>query len=374
MTGGYMKKLKDRIKLRDRDKYLLMIIAGILVLIVVFFGVFRNFHKKRAELKAQNAVLGQQNQLLLQLKNKSDKYKDDTTELKENSDDLTGRYPVYLQEEDFIEYIDEVEQMVKDTYFTYLSTPEASALEVEVPVREDLLAGTEDITGAIAANRFKNTGAYLDVTRLTLNRSQATVSFLTSYAGLKEIITDIVESDRPKDIANISVAYDEGFGLLNVSMTLEFYYMKGLDKNYEGPQTDVNSSGVENIFGTTETLERLQGGSSSSKSSADDSEEDEDTEDTEEAEEDEDEDAEDAEDISDEDDSEEDPVDEDEEDETSEDKTIIIDADAEGSTKSGSSSSGESRSDSESDSKASSRSGSGSAAESGSTADTGGHG
>ena len=128
-----MVNLKEQLKITDRQKHLLIIVLSLLVVLLVYLYGYKKIGDKTRVIEAQNVVLGQQNQLLLQLSNSADDYTNKRLDYNEATAELVERYPAFLQEEDMIVYVKELEEIIPDTYISYASTPETLAVPVEVP-------------------------------------------------------------------------------------------------------------------------------------------------------------------------------------------------------------------------------------------------
>lgn len=242
----------------EKDKNLLVILGGVLLLAGTYYYGYQNLTARTAETVTQNEILTQQTGLLQQLSANKQKYETDTQKFITDSKQLISRYPAAVHEEDEIMYADSLTESITGTYVSYAATPPGETLALQMPVREDLLVSSQDVTGAIRQNAYVPDGTVPDVTGYALCRSQSDMSFQTSYAGMKAVLNDITGSENVKGIDSITLAYDDSTGYLTGTVTVNFYSLSGTDRKYTEPKTDSAAHGTQNIFGTAQAVERVQ--------------------------------------------------------------------------------------------------------------------
>ena len=90
-----------------------------------------------------------------------------------------------------------------------------------------------------------------DGTRYYLYRYPVTISYTTTYQGLKQAINYINNYGERMTIDSVSVAFDESTGLLEGTMVLNLYTLSDSVKpHYTIPQISGIPIGNPNIFGT----------------------------------------------------------------------------------------------------------------------------
>ena len=88
--------------------------------------------------------------------------------------------------------------------------------------------------------------------KFTGMKSTVSISFKTTYEGLKKTIDFVNESSRRMTIGELNTTYDTATGNLTGSMTINMYMLtgSGVEKTYEPPAMDDIKTGRDNIFGT----------------------------------------------------------------------------------------------------------------------------
>lgn len=243
-----------------RDRNILLVVAGVLVVLAVYFFVFLNLQEKTEALKQENQILDDVIVKLKDLDKNREQYLADTEQFKEENQEIKEEFPAGMKEEDDILYINGLEGSLGEYYASALGMPSAVNYEAAYPVPEtinvdEMLAGTTTAatdTAAAADDTASTDGAVLSdasaYTDVKLYYVPVSTAFDVNYVSFKQLITAMAGDADKKSIEEVSLTYNEETGLLSGTMTSNFYYMQGTDEVYETPDVNGVSVGTSNPF------------------------------------------------------------------------------------------------------------------------------
>lgn len=241
-----------KIRITKREKNMLVILAGLLLVLLAYFYGYRILSEKTESIRRQNAVLNSQVQTLEMISQSKEQFISETELMQKDMEELMGSFPSDLIAEDIILYIKKLEQET-DSYVHNVTTPSKEYVDITASVQEDVLGSFEDITGAIRDYGFINDGRIPDTSVMQFAQVESEVSCSVSYQGLKEIIADITGSEDRKSIDNVSLVFNENTGDLAGSMTVTYYTLSGTGREYSKPSISGTAFGVDCIFGELRT-------------------------------------------------------------------------------------------------------------------------
>lgn len=213
---------------------------GLLGCIIVYMYVYQPCLKKADALKTSNATLSQR---VEQLRNFYDQMADNETKIQEMTADINRRlegFPSDVKEEDILYLaLRSWDESILVGYTGITVTPrEDFAL---IPAEVVQAAGIEGLTGDIS-----------------FIKRDVTYANITTYSQMKELIKLI--NANPEQLTIMSVAYAaseeperEALGLLEGSIDVTFYAVRGTGKEYVPREFAEFAVGLENLFGITET-------------------------------------------------------------------------------------------------------------------------
>lgn len=237
-------------KISERDKALLMIFGGVAIAGLTYYYGYYGLNEKRAVIEAENTTLRNQVQVLSSVAANKDTYEKDTDQYIVSTNKIMAGYPSKVTTADKILYTESLANILKPTYVYEAALTEPVAMDITAPEREDQLANAgTDVTGLIAQNQYSSDGTIPDVSVLMFYDSVEVMTFDTTYNGLKQIITNIVNNEDFKNITELNVSYDSSTGRLSGDMTIDYYYLEGTDKEYTVPSPGLINHGTDNIFG-----------------------------------------------------------------------------------------------------------------------------
>lgn len=229
---------------RRQLKLMVVLISLLLVAGSYFFG-FQRLNKKAEALKKENITLtSERNELLEKNRNKETMEEEiETMRVKYNS--LLDEFPSNLTQDKNIMFIYNLAKHAKMEVkvislgenelfyspFGYVSTPTEP---------------TADASGAAEITQATNSGELLGY------KTRVTISYSSSYDGLKQCINYINDYKDRMNVANFNAAFDQTSGILSGTMVIDFYALGGTDKPFEDAVIESVPIGTKNIFGTFE--------------------------------------------------------------------------------------------------------------------------
>lgn len=243
-----------KLKITKREKNMIVILVGILLVMASYYLGYRTFKSRTDILKQQNQILESQIQTLEGISAEKDAYVAKTEEMQTSMNAIIQKFPSNMISEDIILYMRNLEQKT-DSYVHNITTPAKQYVNITATEETDLLSSMEDVTGAIREYGFVNDGKVPDTRSMQLAQVESAVNCSITYKGLKDIVTDITENDNRKSIDNISLVFNENTGDLAGSMTVIYYTLSGTGREYLQPTITGTSHGIECIFGGLKTEE-----------------------------------------------------------------------------------------------------------------------
>jgi len=208
--------------LSNRDKALLLGLAGFLLAVAAYVLVFVPFSDKADVANSELEALKTREAELVELEQNMEVYQKQIQELTVEKEELIARFPADILPESEIMY--------------------AVELEERAPMKfSSLLYGTPTV---IAED---TTGTGLNACCIPMS-----MTYQTSYQGLKNAITYTLEKSDRMVIDAVTASYDGTTGNLIGNMTLNMYYVNGTGKTYVEPFVPDMPMGTGNIFGTIE--------------------------------------------------------------------------------------------------------------------------
>lgn len=216
-------------KLKKRDIYLLMILAGMLIALAAYQFVFVSYQEKSDALESANQSLQATVNELEALEARRQEFLDSTEEMKAECDRIVHLFNSENMMEDEIIYTYNMEQVVANDIAVETMT---LANPLEIPYSGILTVGDYQLVDE----------------GIRMYDSSMSFGFTTSYNGLKSIVKYLYNIPGRKALSMISVAPDED-GYLSCSATMDFYHLGGTEVPYVQPDIPAVVLGTDNIFG-----------------------------------------------------------------------------------------------------------------------------
>lgn len=246
-------------KISKRDKMLLLIVGGLVVVLCAYYFVFLNFQEKTEALEAENVVLEDVIVKLKDLDKNREQYLADTEKYTEDNERIKDEFPAGMEEEDDILYIDGLEGTLSEFYASSVGMPSSVGYELAYPAVETIsvdamLAGTATVTNEETATEEGTTTDGATLTADSMYPScqlwyvPVTTTYEVNYLSLKQLVKAVTDDSDKKSVEDISVTYNEENGILSGTLTSNFYYLSGTDEVYSTPDVAGVPVGTSNPF------------------------------------------------------------------------------------------------------------------------------
>lgn len=227
-----------------RDKKIVIVLLGAIVLALAFFFGHRPLKEKRDILNAENASLRDMYADLSMKAADADMYSKEIKQMNSKMEEIFVHYPSSLLTENEIMDAVSFETETK-SIISSLSISEPVAVEIgasesgEVQYAED---------GTPIENSAQATVPY------ELYNVATNITFEAGYEGMKQLIDIIATDSKKKSVGTLSAVFDNEQGKISGNMAYNTYFVNGLDKPYVEPTVPAIKHGTKNIFGTVDTV------------------------------------------------------------------------------------------------------------------------
>jgi hypothetical protein len=230
----------------------ILILLGIFILIISYYGIYITNQDKIDSLELEMVDMKSHLAKLEEFNGKKQFYLDETDRMNSEIDIIKSKFPADILPEDLIMYIKEVEDDY-DTNITNAVFSEKMTLnDLEMASVEDAASSTNETSSAsttastseASTTNDSNSGnpeGYKRMIYLTVQ---------SSYIGLKDLITHIINGNDKMVIESVSSNYDVNTGKISSEVTINCYYMTGTGREYEGSTIPKETMGKANIFNT----------------------------------------------------------------------------------------------------------------------------
>ena len=240
----------DFSSISNREKRMLLMLFGVLLMVVSYMLVFRPQMERASETAVQNEGLDTRLNELLSMAEKKDYYQRETQNMQEEIDTYCEKFPADIKEEDGIVLAQNIEKAAGITIDTVgtgvrLMVSEDGTVSEEADEQQQTLSEESTETQ-------KQTDDALVEDSPTLYRTQDTFSYKGSYENLKKAVTYINSQTGRMTVDSITMTFDSGTGGLTGTLTVNIYSMSGIGTQYHEPDAGTSIYGKKNLFGTLE--------------------------------------------------------------------------------------------------------------------------
>lgn len=214
-------------KISEKEKKLLIILAGIVLVFLVYRLIFTPLQDSNDSLQKQKADIQQQVKQMQGMVANKTSYESQTKKMQDEIKTIFDSIPSNLTAEDEILYGYSLEGKYNMS-ITSMSTPQA---ELVYTMNKD----------------GKNTK---DNGKLLYNVPVA-IACNVNYAGIKDYLRDLGKEKYSKSIDKVSLTFDKETGNLSGTFNVNMYYLLGSDRKYVPQTVDGVTLGTDNIFGAT---------------------------------------------------------------------------------------------------------------------------
>lgn len=248
-------------KISKRDAALLIGLAGILIIVAVYYFLYMPLDEKKIALEAENVTLQQRVDELQGMADNQEFYLTETARLTEESNAMMDQFPADIREEDMVMLAVTLQQSApwesvssiamtsaEERYVMGQKQAEEAAAEAAAAAAA-AEAGTAEATEPVMTEPVI-ADADMQAAVKTLYRRQAAITYQADYDGFKGSLDTIGRIPDRKTIDSVTAVYDVNTGILASTVNVNMYYITGTDKVYVAPQIPFIPQGTDNIFGT----------------------------------------------------------------------------------------------------------------------------
>ncbi|MCH5274830.1 MAG: hypothetical protein J1E65_03230 [Lachnospiraceae bacterium] len=210
---------------------LCVILLGGLLLIGVYFLVYKSYIDKAEDIERTNVALNKRVAELKEYYDNMDMYNTEIELMQTEIRNVLAQFPPDVREEDMIVLALNTIKTA-DVEYTNLNFGDREALR-SIPAETVQAAGMEELN--------------LDL--VFVERKSAYVNN-TVYQSLKDCINTINNSNNRLAITNITYSRDEETGELSGTIQVSFYSVLGTGREYEPQNLGSYTSGLSELFGT----------------------------------------------------------------------------------------------------------------------------
>ena len=263
-------------KVSMRDKKILLMFIGILVFFVGWYFGYRPQMEKADQIEDLNGASEEQLQDLLELAANKDFYVSETASIKDKISEYISEFPADVRPEDGIVLANKMENElgfqitnvgVGEKEFVvsmYGSSDEDLAQSQDQTMSEQANTQTQEQidniegTDSQAEEALQNASdaAVADQSSDSqvpvLYRTQVTLQFNGTYAGLKKAVLYVADQSGRMTLDNVNASYDTSTGNLTGTIIVNIFSMSGTERTYTEPDAGSVAYGTDNIFGTVE--------------------------------------------------------------------------------------------------------------------------
>ncbi|MDE6851925.1 MAG: hypothetical protein K2J67_05490 [Lachnospiraceae bacterium] len=231
----------NKVSISDRDKKVLYILAGIIILALAYFFGFQKMMESRTALVEENVTLETEVNTLLTMVASKAKVEAETQKFKADTEKILAEYPPELRTQDVIYQLDLLEQGVKGLL-----------LETESFTMNQIFfangALTEGTVQDVAETPTEASGAEAAPAQITGYRSDVTTNCRTNYKSLKQIIDFFNNNTNKMTIDTITISRAEGEKELTCNMGVIMYAIGGTEEVYQSPNVTNSQIGKGELF------------------------------------------------------------------------------------------------------------------------------
>lgn len=220
-----------KMQLQKKDIKLIIVMVGVLILVVAYFVVYRNYDQQTQDLQSQIDSLQPELQQLREYDEHKQEYLDGTEAYKENMKSIMSSLPTSVWTEDQIMLARRMEEDL------------------------DITDTSESFTDPIVVTQFKGTPLddidnYNDQVDMTSNKYQMTLAADMDYSQMKDFLDYVYDEDYMTGLDSVNMSYDAEKAALNVSAVINQYTLSYQDAPEEDHKVPEVSKGVKDPFGT----------------------------------------------------------------------------------------------------------------------------
>jgi len=219
--------------LSNRDKILLLVLAGVLILFAVYMTVVKDYNAKRDDAEAQLAELTPQLQQLQEYEANQKSYEAKTTKISNEIETQMQRFPNDIRSEHIILNAKTLQDALGIKVQSVGSEPAALLSSFQLPLKDE--SGQYVMQNVYAFTTGEN------------------IQCTMGYDQFKSLLDFIYSQNEYTALKSVSVTYDSEAGGLSGTAAITKYFIVPEKYVYTKANTEGVKQGVTNPFGTTKS-------------------------------------------------------------------------------------------------------------------------
>ena len=226
--------------LTNRDKMLLLVLAGVLIIFAVYMTVCKDYSARRDAAEAQLSELAPQLQQLQAYQANQKAYESKAIKMRDEIDTDMQRFPGDMRSEYIVFNAKVLQDSLGISVQSIGSQPAALLSSFKLPVKDD------------ASGAYKMQNVYA----LSTDENLACTM---SYDQFKSLLDFIYSQNERSALKSISVTYDSETGQLSGTVDITKYFIVHEKYVYDKSAIDGVQQGVSNPFGTVKMAKGSSG-------------------------------------------------------------------------------------------------------------------
>lgn len=215
--------------MKKNEIQLLLVVIGILFAVASWQLVYNNYTEKTKTVEEENVTIKARLDQLELLNARQGEYIDETERMKEESNAIIATFPPGFRTEDIVMYLYNME-LIDDNQvaISTISMDEAA----EIPY-----------SGVTTVDSYT-----LEDEGIKMFTNKNTMTFTTTYNGLKNILNYVYGIDTRKSVSAVNISAMED-GYLAGTLDINFYCLTGTEFPYVETNIFGVPTGIDNFFG-----------------------------------------------------------------------------------------------------------------------------
>ena len=224
-----MDKLKGMLKISERDKKLLLIVATALIVVLAYFFGYQNLSSQADDLSSRKSKLEVTQRDLKEKNNNKDKYLADTTKLQTENRSALSRFDSGSTQPNTINFFIKTEGVTGVWVKSLALSPTTSIYRF----------------GQVASSNVNGGSAYSS--NMSGYKSTINIAYESDYSQWKHFIDYINTYSNKTTIDALTSSYNDATGIVTGTVSISLYAVEGSDRKFTEPTFDVKT-GTDNIF------------------------------------------------------------------------------------------------------------------------------
>lgn len=218
-------------KLQKKDIKVLIVLIGVLVLLLSYLLVYRNFTTKREEVEGQIAALEPELQQLREYDQHKQEYVEGTAAYKENIQAILSVLPTQIWTEDQLNL--------------------ASNIETDMNLKDKSVSfSAPTVVTQFQGVTLDNIDNYNSKVDMTANKYQMSINTEMDYTDMKDFIDYIYDQDQMTSLDSINLTWNAENQDLDTSVVINQYSLTWPEAAEESHDVPEVSKGHSDIFGS----------------------------------------------------------------------------------------------------------------------------